>query len=209
MIRYWKRYPIKFYFIVRDSQRLLKNRSTRFDYIHTTASLVSQFARNNLREDVVLMLLANQLKQLAKDYNIFIFSATQVNAGAMMDDSTFKNETCIRGAKSIADKADTAYIMSRIGDKTWNSLMPIFKVAARDGLIDPDFLVNRPTHVLDIYKMRRGRYKNVRIWTQLDLGNGKRKDLFITNADNQPIGEIIDLFNSAYEQEIDWKNEHD
>lgn len=87
--------------------------------------------------------------------------------------------------------------------------MPIFKVAARDGLIDPDFLVNRPTHVLDIYKMRRGRYKNVRIWTQLDLGNGKRKDLFITNADNQPIGEIIDLFNSAYEQEIDWKNEHD
>jgi replicative DNA helicase len=180
-----------------------------FDYIHTTASLVSQFSRNNLREDVVLMLLANQLKQLAKDYNIFIFSATQVNAGAMMDDSTFKNETCIRGAKAIADKADTAYIMSRIGDKTWNSLMPIFKVAARDGLIDPDFLVNRPTHVLDIYKMRRGRYKNVRIWTQLDLGNGKRKDLFVTNADNQPIGEIIDLFNSAYEQEIDWKNEHD
>ena len=39
-----------------------------FDYIHTTASLVEQFTRNNLREDVVLMLLANQLKQLAKDY---------------------------------------------------------------------------------------------------------------------------------------------
>ena len=92
-----------------------------FDYIHTTASLVSQFSKNNLREDVVLMLLANQLKQIAKDYNLFIFSATQVNAGAMMDDGEFKNETCIRGAKSIADKADTAYVMSKINDNLFNS----------------------------------------------------------------------------------------
>lgn len=69
-----------------------------FDYIHTTASMMNQFSKNNLREDSILMLMANQLKQLAKDYNIFIFSATQVNAGAMMDDGEFKNETCIRGS---------------------------------------------------------------------------------------------------------------
>ena len=69
-----------------------------FDYIHSTASMMSQFAKNNLREDSILMMLANQLKQLAKDYNVFIFSATQVNAAAMMDDGEFKNETCIRGS---------------------------------------------------------------------------------------------------------------
>lgn len=69
-----------------------------FDYLHTTASMVNQFAKNNLGEHTILMMMANQLKQVAKDYNIFIFSATQVNASAMMDDGEFKNETCIRGS---------------------------------------------------------------------------------------------------------------
>ena len=70
-----------------------------YDYIHSTASLIGQFAKNNVREDVVLMLMANQLKQLAKDYNLFIFSATQVNALAMGNDELeFKDEKSIRGS---------------------------------------------------------------------------------------------------------------
>lgn len=180
-----------------------------FDYIHTTASMIGQFSRSNLREDSVLMLMANQLKQLAKDYGIFIFSATQVNSGAMVDDGEFKNETCIRGAKSISDKSDVSYIMTRVNDKLWNSITSELKKAAHEGLIDSTILddpARRPTHVLDIYKMRRGQYKNVRIWTNLHLGMGRRKDLFITNADNQPIGMVMDLFNSAIEAPIKgWK----
>lgn len=46
---------------------------------------------------VVLMLMANQLKQLAKDYGLFIISATQVNANGMADDGEFKDMTSIRG----------------------------------------------------------------------------------------------------------------
>ena len=69
-----------------------------FDYIHSTASMIDQFSRNNLNEASILMMMANQLKQLAKDYGIFIFSATQVNVGAMVDDGEFKNETNIRGS---------------------------------------------------------------------------------------------------------------
>ena len=160
-----------------------------FDYIHTTANLVSQFARNHLREDVVLMLLANQLKQLAKTYNVFIFSATQVNAGAMMDDGEFKNETCIRGSKAVADKADMGFVMTRVNEKIWNSVFANLKKAVHDGILPEELVTddkNKPTHILDIYKMRRGRFKNVRIWTHLDLGNGYRRDLFMTNADNQP-----------------------
>lgn len=182
-----------------------------FDYIHTTASLVGQFTKNNLREDVVLMLLANQLKQLAKDYNIFISSATQVNAGAMMDDGEFKNETCIRGAKSVADKADIGTIMMRVSDKTWNSLLPGLRQAARMGLIEAKYVEDsnyRPTHIIDVYKMRRGQYKNVRIWINLNLGNGQRTDLFMTTADNQPISYGLDLFSSATEEMLaNWMQE--
>ena len=55
-----------------------------YDYIFSSPSLVAQFADSKLREDVVLMMLSNQLKQLAKDYNIFISSSTKVNANAML-----------------------------------------------------------------------------------------------------------------------------
>ena len=179
-----------------------------FDYIHSTANMISQFERSGINEASILMMMANQLKQLAKDYNLFIFSATQVNMGAMSDDGEFKNETNIRSSKAIADKADLGYVMTKISEKTWNSLLTVLRPAVRDGRIDARYLEdeNRPTHIIDIYKMRRGRYKNVRIWTHLDLGNGYRKDLFMTTADNTPINEPMDLFNSA-QQEVtrDWK----
>ena len=175
-----------------------------FDYIHTTASMISQFSRSGLREDVVLMLMANQLKQLAKDYNLFIFSATQVNALGMGDDEmNFKDEKSIRGSKAVADKADMGYVMTRVSEKGWQTVVPTLKIAAREGTISPEILDKPPTHVLDIYKMRRGRYKMIRIWCYIHLGTGERKDLFITNAVNQPISEPLDLFSSASERIIE------
>ena len=178
-----------------------------FDYIHTTASMITQFSKSNLREDVVLMLMANQLKQLAKDYGIFIFSATQVNALAMGDDEMgFKDEKSIRGSKAVADKCDVGYVMTKVSEKGWNNLATNLRAAIRAGNMSPAILDNPPTHVLDIYKMRRGRYKMIRIWTRLHLGTGEREDLFITNSDNQPMTEPIDLFSSEIEVEINgWK----
>ena len=179
-----------------------------FDYIHSTASMISQFSRNNLPEDVILMMMANQLKQLAKDYGLFIFSATQVNASAMGDDEmNFKDEKSIRGAKAIADKADMGYVMTRVSEKGWQTIVPTLRQAARAGTIDGSIIDNPPTHVLDIYKMRRGRYKMIRIWCSIHLGTGARKDLFITNAVNQPISEPLDLFSSASERVIEIQEE--
>lgn len=149
------------------------------------------------------MLMANQLKQLAHDYGLFIFSATQVNALAMGDDEMgFKDEKSIRGSKAVADKCDMGYVMSRVSKKGWNTVVPLLKAAVRDGTVTADVLNYEPSHVLDIYKMRRGRYKMIRIWSYIHLGTGERKDLFITNADNQPLTEPIDLFSSASEFKI-------
>ena len=176
-----------------------------FDYLHTTASMINQFSKNNLGEHTILMMMANQLKQIAKDYNIFIFSATQVNVNAMSDDGEFKNETSIRGSKAVSDKCDCGYVMTKVNDKVLNSVMPQLRAAMRKGLIDPNYLENdnfKPTHIIDVYKMRRGRYKNVRIWIHLHLGTGFRRDLFMTTADNQPIEEVVDLFISSIEQPI-------
>lgn len=160
-----------------------------YDYIHSTPSLLAEFAAAKIREDVALMLMSNQLKQLAKDYNLFIFSATQVNAEGMTGDSVgFRNETCIRGSKSIVDKADVGYIMSRVNEKELQELRQKLINYRDPDTGDPYEIANvKPNIVLDIYKNRRGQYKNVRVWAYLDLGTGERKDLYMTYADNTPI----------------------
>lgn len=101
-------------------------------------------------------------------------------------------------------------VMTKITEKTWNSILPLVRGAIQDGIIprelaqDPNF---KPTHVIDLYKMRRGRFKNVRIWIYLHLGTGYRRDLFMTTADNQPIDIQIDCFTSAGEEPmLDWNN---
>lgn len=152
-----------------------------FDYIHTSPGLLSQFQANGIGEHTVLMMLSNELKQLAKDYNLFIMSATQVNATGMEDNGDFKNETCIRGAKAVADKCDIGFVMSQVKYSTYQTIFQRLGGQAKN--------VNHVTHVIDIYKMRRGRYKNVRIYINLDLGTGERHDLFMTTAD----GEFIEL----------------
>ena len=182
-----------------------------FDYIHSTASMIAQFQKNGINEATILMMMANQLKQLAKDYGIFIFSATQVNMSAMNDDGEFKNEMSIRSSKAVADKADMGMVMTKITQKNLNSYTPIWQNAVKDGNLDSKFVHDenfKPTHVLDIYKNRRGRFKNVRIWIHLDLGTGARQDCFMTTSDNEPIREpIIDIFSSSEERKINnWRN---
>lgn len=39
-----------------------------------------------------------------------------------------------------------------------------------------------PTQVQDVYKVRRGKWTNLKIWSQVDLGTCRRRDLFVTNA---------------------------
>ena len=180
-----------------------------YDYIHTTTGLMGQFAKTGLREDVALMLMSNQLKQLAKDYNIFIFSATQVNASGMIDDGEFKDATSVRGSKAVIDKADVAFVMTKITPKMWDNFIGNFKKYSHSGLINSDYLdieEKRPTHILDVYKNRRGRLKDVRIWTQLNLGTGERKDLFITNIANYPISIPEDTLFTTHTQILnDWR----
>ena len=99
-------------------------------------------------------------------------------------------------------------IISRVDDKEYESLQGRLANAARTGVITDNG--EKPTHVIDIYKMRRGQYKNVRIWCKINLGNGRRKDLYMTRMDNEPMGqdEVIDLFSSAKEEIYDWRSEY-
>lgn len=143
-----------------------------YDYIFTSPSLISQFSKTGIREDVALGMLSNQLKEIAKTYDVFVMTSTQLN-GDGLQPGVKRDQRMIRGAKSIADKCDIGMIITAV-DKT--DLEKVNSFATKVGIA--------PSHVIDIYKVRSGRFKNVRLWTWYNLGNGDRRDLFITDSDN-------------------------
>lgn len=151
-----------------------------YDYIHICPSLLAEFKGYNLRNDEVLLMFSTALKDLAVELNIFVMSSTQLNANG--DSSTnIRNEAAIAGSRAIVNKADIGCILAR---------------PTKEEL---DFLTNEndisfyPTIVCDIYKVRAGQYNQIRIWSDYDAGNLRKKDLFATDARMNviPIGSNI------------------
>lgn len=138
-----------------------------YDYIFSNPALLNEFRDLRIREDVALGLMGSALKDLAVELNVFILSSTQTNAQVEDGGRQIKNESVIRGARSLADKADMGCIMARPTDEEIHKLKTLSNI--------------RPNLVTDIYKMRRGKYTQVRIWSLVDLGTCRRTDLFATD----------------------------
>lgn len=141
------------------------------------------------------MMLSTQLKDLATEYNIFISSATQVNAEAMNGEG-FKNETCIRGSKAVVDKVDCSFAMLKVDEEQQKSLMNAIRTA---GYAPPKQM---PTHRFDIFKNRRGQYKNVSVWSYIDLGTGEHEDLYITTAGGKILKNFFILEDTTYRKVV-------
>lgn len=75
------------------------------DYIHSSMKILEEITRRSggikLREDNVLFMLSNKLKDICNQYGIFILSGTQLNADYQQSETPDQN--LLRGAKSIAD----------------------------------------------------------------------------------------------------------
>ena len=150
-----------------------------FDYIHITTDLISEYQSNakakmEVREDQVLSNLSTKLKDLARKYNISLDSWTQVSGD-------FKNEknrdqTIVRGAKSIIDKTDWAGIVSRPTKRELKLLEKIIRSNIALGKPDPNVCIS-------IYKNRGGKYNNIKIWLYVDYDTMRVHDLFVTDYD--------------------------
>jgi replicative DNA helicase len=155
--------------IVRENVLMHDIEYVFYDYIHISPSLLNEFKGYNLRNDEILLMFSTALKDLAVELNVFMMSSTQLNAKGD-DNSDIKNEAAISGSRSIINKADIGAIMSRPTKEE----LEFFKT--ENGV---QFL---PTLVTDIYKVRAGEWNQVRIWSDANLGNLRKKDLFVTNA---------------------------
>ena len=145
-----------------------------YDYIHIGAGLVAN--RDKLmRDDVILLLLTNTLKELANELDIHISTATQLNGE--YEEKEIKNENLIRGSKAVADKADIGAITLRVNEAEKDLGRAL---AIKIGTLEPNFIT-------DIYKNRRGKWTGIRIWRNIDLGTCRTVDCFVTDRQNNLI----------------------
>lgn len=145
-----------------------------FDYIHMSAKLIAEVASMSkgmkLREDQILFLFMDTLKNLAMKLDIFILTMTQLNG--TYKDSPIKDETMLRGAKSLADRIDLGEISLR---PTKQEIECVKKI------MHNMYGVPIPNLVRHVYKVRRGKLTKIRVWQFADLSTGRTKDLFITD----------------------------
>ena len=149
------------------------------DYIHTSMKILEEITRRSggvrLREDNILFMLSNKIKDLCNQYGVFIMSATQLNADYQTSETPDQN--LLRGAKSIADKIDFGAIMLLVRDDDKKGLEKILATGTFD----------IPTIKISIYKNRRGRYKGIYLWCKADLGTCRIRPMFATGWDYELI----------------------
>ena len=161
------------------------------DYIHTSMKILEEITRRSggvkLREDNILFMLSNKLKDICNQYGVFIMSATQLNGDYV--DSKTPDQNLLRGAKSIADKVDYGSILLNVQDDDLISLEKILSTK----------LFDTPTIKMSVYKNRRGRYKGVILWCKADLGCCRIQPMFCTTYDYEMVS--IDNIKIIVEEE--------
>ena len=168
-----------------------------FDYIHTSIKILSEISSkakvSSLREDNILFMLSVRLKDLARKYDVFILTSTQLN-GEYVEAKIF-DQNLLRGAKSIADKVDAGMILLPVTDQDRESL----KLFCQKN----EFPI--PTLKVSIYKNRGGKYNHMFLWCFPDLDICRMNILFATSYLYEPI-EIEDLIINVRQSNTNWES---
>ncbi len=165
-----------------------------YDYIFIGPSLLNEFKGFALRNDEVLLMFATALKDLAVELDVAMFTSTQLNAKGD-DNRDIRNESTLAGGRSTINKADNGAVMARPTKEELDLLEPLYK----------ENINNKPNLVTDIFKVRSGEWTQVRIWSDMDLGTLRKRDLFITDSRMDP----IENFNERDDYKIKSWDEHE
>lgn len=163
LIRKYKREKAVYYFF--------------FDYIHMSNKLIMEVAQMSsgmkLREDQILFLFIDSLKNLCNKLDCFILSSTQLNG--TYKDSAEKDETMLRGAKSMADRID----MGEISLAPSQAELKMLEKITRNMVNCPP--INLIRHV---YKLRGNKWSKIKICQNADFGTSRTRDLFVLDRNN-------------------------
>ena len=147
-----------------------------YDYLSETLKIMAEGSRRTkmtLRTDQVLLGMITQLKDCAKQLNIFIWTATQLSGdykNAKELDAGF-----LRSAKSLSDKIDVGSILMPVRDM---DKATIDQYCAKGFETVPNFVVH-------VYKIRRGSYQNIKVFFYFDRSTCRVTDCFVTDKEGK------------------------
>lgn len=154
-----------------------------FDYVQDN-SIVGKVLKNetgtSLRQDMVLVAIATNLKTFAETYNVGILTMTQLNGNEKVN--TLIDEGCIFGSKMMKAKLDSGSIILAPRKPEIDQTQSL---GIKRGHFGKGSEVNMVSHV---YKARFSKYgQNLKIYQHIDLSTGRLEDLYVTNLYNEPV----------------------
>ena len=155
-----------------------------FDYINSSLGLITEISQRtrgvSMREDSILFLLSTRLKELAIEFNVFIESATQLNASFKTD--PIPDANLLRGAKSIADKIDVGSIMLAVTDADRDFL---------NACMERGYPVGKVNTKLSVYKNRSGEFVRGYLWLEFDKGTCRYKTIVASDWEYNIIPDVV------------------
>ena len=122
-------------------------------------------------------------------------TGTQLNG--KWEDAKVKNQNLIRGSKAIVDKIDVGTIMLPISPE---------EAAMVNVIADTLGLDVHPNMAFHIYKARRSKYRPPTIiWSYVDLGTCRVRDLFVTDRYFNLVEVQILNVQLEFNDELDYK----
>ena len=161
-----------------------------YDYLSETLKIMAEGTRKTkiaLRTDQILLGMITQLKDCAKQLNIFIWTATQLSGD-------YKNAKeldagYLRSAKSLSDKIDVGSILMPVREMD----QPVIDSYCAKGFeLVPNFVIH-------VYKIRRGSYQNIKVYIYFDRSTCRVYDTFVTNSK----GELLPIADTNIEVMLD------
>lgn len=171
---------VLFDYSVRDVENIIKLRLRKnkvqyvfLDYLSTSMGILEEISKRSggvkLREDNILFLFSTKLKDIANDFNVFIETATQLNASYKTDD--IPDQNLLRGAKSIADRIDVGMILLNVTKADQENIQSVVTSLG----------CPMPNVKLSVYKNRSGSFVQMYLWMYADKGTCRFDGLFATD----------------------------
>lgn len=174
---------IKFYKEQYDIQYMV------FDYIQDNGVVGKEMKTTHevVARDTIMLNMANQLKVFARQYDIGVYTMSQLNGNEKTAEVI--DEACLSGGRAVKNKLDAGCISLYPSKKefkfTEGLLMHWKSENHRGAFCDDDF---KPNIVLHNYKVRFSKYGvGIKLYQYLDKSTGRCIDMYCTNMYDEPI----------------------
>ena len=173
---------IKYYKEIYDIQYMV------FDYIQDNGCVSHEMHKTHdvIARDTIILNIASNLKVWARQYDIGIYSMTQLNGNEKTVEII--DESCLACGKAIKNKLDAGCISlypRKKEIKFTEGLLAHWLSQNNRGQFKEDF---KPNVVLHNYKVRFSKYGiGIKIYQYLDKSTGRCIDMFCTDQYDNPI----------------------